>query len=415
MDNMLSSVDEKGMSRLNAAIALMLGLDSNQEGEIILAQEIISQSMDIDLNGIKANIELEVSDVSVSNIDSLGALKLLQPIMGESSVLDNEASLGVGEDPISLSLRLKVKGKCDKVDFNNEVELSLSLQNLIFIVQLLAEMEEPSFLFFPLEDIKNFNCWLSSIMTPALDAYGIRIGENDSGVVLRKLAIEVERANLDMKCIYCSSPMIQSMEHMFQTQAGIEETTATVNRLFDYGTTLLGGEYMQTTVDRMLKEAGYQCPHSPMYEQQFAGLKYEELPPIEANEESSIEFLIAILVVVAAIAMISASMFVITTFVKRRHHRCWMETLNDSQVEDLKRLEQDDKKRQRDLNKRMNPLIFSQEVPCLVRYFMPIIIIGNIGLFLSGHFSLGATVNISAGNIGEEGFKVENFFTFSMV
>ena len=75
MDNMLSSVDEKGtMSRLNAAIALMLGLDSNQEGEIILAQEIISQSMDIDLNGIKANIELEVSDVSVSNIDSLGAL-----------------------------------------------------------------------------------------------------------------------------------------------------------------------------------------------------------------------------------------------------------------------------------------------------------------------------------------------------
>ena len=111
MDNMLSSVDEKGMSRLNAVITLMLGLDSNQEGEIILAQEIISQSMDIDLNGIKANIELEVSDVSVSNIDSLGALKLLQPIMGESSVLDNEASLGVGAHPISLSLRLKVVGK----------------------------------------------------------------------------------------------------------------------------------------------------------------------------------------------------------------------------------------------------------------------------------------------------------------
>ena len=76
MDNMLSSVDEKGMSRLNAAIALILGLDSNQEGEIILAQEVISQSqsMDIDLNGVKANIELEVSDVYVSNIDSLGAL-----------------------------------------------------------------------------------------------------------------------------------------------------------------------------------------------------------------------------------------------------------------------------------------------------------------------------------------------------
>ena len=86
----------------------------------------------------------------------------------------------------------------------------------------------------------------------------------------------------------------------------------------------------------------------------------EELPPIEANEESSIEFLIAILVVVATIAMISASMFVITTFVKRRHHRCWMETLNDSndsQVEDLKRLEQDDKKRQRTLSRRNSSLL----------------------------------------------------------
>ena len=45
---------------------------------------------------------------------------------------------------------------------------------------------------------------------------------------------------------------------------------------------------------------------------------------------------------------------------------------------------------------------------------MPIIILGNIGFFLSGHLSLGATVNIEA-TLGEQSFKVDNFFEFSML
>merc|ERR1712166_1546801 len=54
-----------------------------------------------------------------------------------------------------------------------------------------------------------------------------------------------------------------------------------------------------------------------------------------------------------------------------------------------------------------------KDIPFLIRYGMPVIILGNIGLFLSGHLSLGATVNIEA-QIAGETISVDKFFEFSM-
>jgi hypothetical protein len=55
----------------------------------------------------------------------------------------------------------------------------------------------------------------------------------------------------------------------------------------------------------------------------------------------------------------------------------------------------------------------SPEIPKFVRWIMPLILLVNIGFFLSGHLSLGATVNIEAELAGEK-FRVEKFFEFSM-
>jgi len=50
----------------------------------------------------------------------------------------------------------------------------------------------------------------------------------------------------------------------------------------------------------------------------------------------------------------------------------------------------------------------------IVRVLMPLIILGNVGLFLSGHLSLGGTVNI-IGNFAGQDFNVGGFFEFSVV
>jgi hypothetical protein len=63
----------------------------------------------------------------------------------------------------------------------------------------------------------------------------------------------------------------------------------------------------------------------------------------------------------------------------------------------------------------MRSLAFSHDcVPQWLRCGIPIIILGNVGLFLSGHLSLGGTVNIS-GQFAGQYFDVQGFFEFSMV
>jgi hypothetical protein len=55
----------------------------------------------------------------------------------------------------------------------------------------------------------------------------------------------------------------------------------------------------------------------------------------------------------------------------------------------------------------------SPELPALVRYLVPVILVGNIGLFLSGHLSLGGSIRIYLQLAGEE-LVVDDFYSFSI-
>jgi hypothetical protein len=254
------------MSRLNEFIVMVLGLDSNDEGGIVLAADLFKRNLDISLNGLNAVIEIAISNVTVSNLDSLGVIKLAMPMMGESSVLDNEFSVGVGPDPIRLSLTLLLKGKVDEMEFDNEVELGLSLVDIDMALRVLAQIKELSLMNFPLEDVTDLNCWMSTIVTPLLDKFGIRVGGQDSGLVLRNLAIAVEKARLDMKCIRCTDAAVIEIEQLMQSEEGFADATDVINKVFDYGSDILRGDYVQNVIDRMLDNATYNCPHSPSYQ-----------------------------------------------------------------------------------------------------------------------------------------------------
>ena len=104
----------------------------------------------------------------------------------------------------------------------------------------------------------------------------------------------------------------------------------------------------------------------------------------------------------------------VARFITRRRHNLWLKQLNETQIQILAKEEQYETERQKDLNKRMKSLVCSQEVPLLFKIGIPITIFGNIALFLSGHLSLGGTVNISGSFAGQD-FNIEGFFEFSMV
>jgi len=413
LEDMMSEADENGLSKMNDLVTSLTEHQSNEGGDLYYPGDIFYQDLDIALNGLNAAIELGVSDVRVSNIDSLGApIKMLQLVEGESSVLNNTALIGAGSEALRAEFRLLIKGKGDEIEVHNDLVLGLSLTSVDMMLELLAQIEELPFLNFPLQDVLNLQCWLATIVTPVLDKYGIRVGEADSGIVLRNLALAVAEARLDIECISCSSPLIVEMSSKLGSQEAITGTTDVANMIFDYISNLLGGDFMQAELDKMLTEAAMQCPHSPSYNQNFAGLKYEGMVAPQ-KEGDSYGFLIAIIAVIAISVVFVAVMFVLSRFVSKRRHNRWLKTLTRTQKLELEKMQTEDGEREKDMNNRMSSLVRSKEVPLFLRLFIPIVILGNIALFLSGHLSLGGTVNIS-GSFAGQPFNVDGFFEFSM-
>jgi hypothetical protein len=99
-------------------------------------------------------------------------------------------------------------------------------------------------------------------------------------------------------------------------------------------------------------------------------------------------------------------------FVRRRHKK-WLGRLPPHQVRRLGRQQDREQEVESELNATTRSMFQSPEIPKFVRWIMPLILLVNIGFFLSGHLNLGATVNIEAELAGEK-FRVEKFFEFSM-
>jgi hypothetical protein len=258
--DIMAASDENGMSEMNQPVGTMTKNQSGVEGDLYWDGYLFKQSMTVDLNGLNAAIAIAVSDLRISNIDTMGApIELLGPVTGEASNLNNSASVGVGPDPLKASLKLSVFGEGEKTTIDNEVELGLSVSSLYMILQLLAQMEEPTLLNFPLKDIFNLNCWMATIVTPELDGQGLRIGEVTMKV--EDMAMFVEEAQFDFNCISCSSPMLLDMEDYFHSEEGVSDATNTVNAILDTVSRFMEGEFVQNRIDRMLYEAPYQCPH----------------------------------------------------------------------------------------------------------------------------------------------------------
>ncbi len=129
---MLSATsDEDGTPTLSRLMAMLPGVDANDRGGVVLAGGIFGRSIDASPDGLlDVVMELSVSNVTLSNVDSIASVRLAALVMGEPSVLDSEASAGVGTGPLRLSLALLVKGKVDEMSFDNEVDIGLSLVDL---------------------------------------------------------------------------------------------------------------------------------------------------------------------------------------------------------------------------------------------------------------------------------------------
>lgn len=267
---------------------------------------------------------------------------------------------------------------------------------------------------FPLQNILELDCWLATIPAPELDRYGVSTSTAGPTAALRTLAASIGNLTMDVKCNECSSPkMIEWPDVLATPQAQADLTVAMANSISYLGDAIAGGALLQNTIDQTLAGAATQCPHSPSYAPNAEAVVYEIIPVTPVDDSDSEAFLTTLLIIaVVALLLVTALGFALQWLVKRRH-RTWLAALPPDRLakvasDQLKKAEAAER-----LNAATKSMFASPQVPVFLRWGMPFIIFMNIGFFLSGHLSLGATVNIQANIFGEQ-LSVEKFFEFSM-
>ena len=298
----------------------------------------------------------------------------------------------------------------DGTKLRNELRIALELQGVTADLAMLISILETSFVEYPVQDMTNFNCLLSLISVPELNAQGIRIEGVEPTLAISELDISVSNVNLSIECITCASPEFEDLISILGNPKASEDLIQVANQLLESLADVLKGPLLQLQLDRMLHEAAMKCSTHPNYQQ----IKYDPIRfeiSDQSNDNGSF-FLTFFVVIGCMLACVLISKFTIR-HIRGKRHQSWVETLSENKRRQLITMQRKDENRSIELNKHTKALVRSPLVPFTVRLLVPICILGNIALFLSGHFSIGAFVDAEI-KIAGQIVSFKEVFSFSM-
>ena len=299
----------------------------------------------------------------------------------------------------------------DNINISNEVDLSLEMTDVSVIVSTFTKIAETRLFGFPLRDAFDLNCWLATIPAPTLNAKGIRGDDFATTAAISDLEAHIKQLTVKANCTNCTSPRMSELTNLLSSPEARDETTDVANDLLGYVTQLAGGSFLQVQIDRMLNEAARKCPHSPTYDPNAEPIAYEAFEAPGPTYSMGYLILLTVLAL-TSITIVLAIVFTVKCIVRRRHRK-WLIKLPPHQIKNLSQHQKSKQYFEDTLNTNTRSMFRSPDVPCIIRFAIPVVIICNVLFFLSGHLSLGAAVNIEVAVAGEK-FAVERFFEFSM-
>ena len=435
--------DATGLSVFNQVVVEPFTKSKGNElGSMLYPGDLYTGKNRIKIGALDTNIQFRAYDAKIENLNTVGApLDLFSGMSGESYMLNNTITAGVGEAPLKFSskflLSLAGDGKIslcnvqdgpgtqnlliflallfhmiiDNINISNEIDLSLEMTDANLIVSTLTKIWERRLLGFPLRDVFDLNCWLATIPAPVLDARGIRNDQSTVTAGLSDLEAHIGQLAVDANCTNCTSPRMKELTDLLSSSEARNEITDVANTLLAYVTQLMGGNFLQVQIDRMLNEAAHKCPHSPMYDPDSEPIVYEDFEAPSTTYSLGYLILLTVLALTSVVIVLSI-VFTVKCIVRRRHRK-WLGKLPPHQIKNLSYHQKSKQYFEDTLNTNTRSMFRSRDVPCIIRFTMPIVIVCNILFFLSGHLSLGAAVNIEAEVAGEK-FAIEKFFQFSM-
>ncbi len=300
------------------------------------------------------------------------------------------------------------------LDIFNEVTLDFRVRDLNLAFDVLVDIKENMLFNLPLKHILDTQCLLSSVDSPILDGFGIRIdGDDSGGILLRKLTFSLSELDVDFQCKSCTSQFLQDISLYLTMEEGKQNISLLSERMFSTFGSILASSFVQHEVDKLVHEAQYKCPVSEKYNATFTSPDYLVFETSESSDTTSL--VIGVICSLAILLVFSLTVCFIVKILTNRRHKKWLETLDERQKTILTTRQSAEEARITSINERMKSLAFSDGViPVFHRLFIPIVLLGNIALFLSGHLSPVASVRISGSILGTD-FRADGFFMFSMV
>lgn len=297
-------------------------------------------------------------------------------------------------------------------DVSNYMLMSLDMHDALALVDTLLKISEDKLVNFPLRSFLEPYCWLSLFPAPKLDSRGIRLPGVKPTVSIRDLMLTVKKLNLTISCIECSSPGMQGLSDALAKPESADAVTKIANEVLRFGSNIVSGNLVQDALDRFLNEGPRRCPHSPEYVPNAKNIKYE---PLNFDRSVGTSSLLILLVYVAfSLLGIISSIVLFVKLIVRRRNRRWVRTLPARQIYILEQQQESARRMEKELNKNTTAMLVSKDIPLVVRFIMPLIIWGNIAMFLSGHLSIAAETRLEAQIAGED-FTLDQFFDFSIM
>lgn len=278
---------------------------------------------------------------------------------------------------------------------------------------LFMSVLERSLVQFPLQDITNIDCLLALVPAPSLNSQGIRIKGVDPTMVLSAMGMSVKSLRLNIECISCTSPELEDLTSILKTPEATEDLIEVANNLLDSITDVLKGPLVQVQFDRMLHSAALKCPHHPDYQPDIRVTYDPIIVDQKPGRGNNGAFFLAFFIVLGCLFFVCLVMTSTIKVLREQRHRLWVQTLSIEERRALSVRQQGDEKRELQRDRKTTSLFASSFVPVPVRFIIPIIIVGNIALFLSGHFSIGAFVDAEV-KIAGQVVSFEEIFSFSM-
>lgn len=292
----------------------------------------------------------------------------------------------------------------------NDFDLTLDIHVATAVLTVLLKVSEEAFVRFPLRDMLNLNCWLAMIPPPPLDNHGVRIEGAPANAALTDLDMTAKELGLQLYCHNCTSKALLELSDLLASPESSEDMTKVVNNVFQSITRNLKGGFVQDQINRLLVEAPNQCGHTDEFDPKATPVTYEMFETSNASSTSS--YITMLVVILIPILLMIAMAFCVKRSMLQRHKK-WMLGLPSERVFLIHQKQERSDHREAELNELTSSMYKSQDIPLFVRQLIPIVVVANIGFFLSGHLNKGGRVLIDLAFAGES-FQIDDFYTFSI-